>query len=69
MFEAFAIRVLEACSSVKQAAALLGLDWDTVQGIMKRAVDRGLERREMEQITQLVSTRSHSFEGTTTCQS
>jgi transposase len=53
MFEAFAIRVLQACSSVKQAATLLRLDWDTVQGIMKRAVDRGLERRETEQITQI----------------
>ena len=53
MFEAFAIRVLQACSSVKQAAALLRLDWDTVQGIMKRAVERGLERRETEQITQI----------------
>jgi len=51
MFEAFAIRVLQACSSVKQAAALLRLDWDTVQGIMKRAVDRGLDRRETDQIT------------------
>lgn len=50
MFEAFAIRVLQACSSVKQAAALLRLDWDTVQGIMKRAVDRGLDRRETDQI-------------------
>ena len=53
MFEAFAIRVLQACSSVKQAAALLRLDWDTAQGIMKRAVDRGLERRETQQITQI----------------
>ena len=53
MFEAFAIRVLQACSSVKQAATLLRLDWDTVQGIMKRAVERGLERRETEQITQI----------------
>jgi transposase len=51
MFEAFAIRVLQACSSVKQAAGLLRLDWDTVQGIMKRAVDRGLDRRETDCIT------------------
>ncbi len=53
MFEAFAILVLQACSSVKQAATLLRLDWDTVQGIMKRAVERGLELRETEQITQV----------------
>jgi transposase len=53
MFEVFAIRVLEACSSVKQAAALLRLDWDTVQGIMRRAVERALESRETEQITRI----------------
>jgi transposase len=46
MFEAFAIRVLQACSSMKQAAGLLRLDWDTVQGIMKRAVDRGKARKQ-----------------------
>lgn len=50
MFEAFAIRVVQACSSLKQAAELLRLDWDTVQGIMNRAVERGLQRRETEEI-------------------
>ena len=29
MFEAFAIPVMQALSSVKQAVALRGLDWDT----------------------------------------
>ena len=53
MFEAFAIRVLHSCSSVKQTAPLLQLDGDTVQGIMKRGVERGLERRETKQITQI----------------
>ena len=53
MFEAFAIRVLQACSSGKQATALLRLDWDTAQGIMKHAVDRGLERRETQPNTQI----------------
>ncbi len=47
MFEAFAIDVLKACGSVKAAAELLKLDWDSVHSIMERAVSRGLERREL----------------------
>jgi transposase len=41
-FEVFAIEVLQACRTVKAAAALLGLSWDAAQTIM----ERGLERRE-----------------------
>ncbi len=47
LFEAFAIQVIEACGNVKSAAGLLGLDWDSVHRIMERAVERGLERREL----------------------
>jgi transposase len=50
MFEAFAIQVIQACGNVKSAAGLLGLDWDSVHRIMERAVDRGLERRELESL-------------------
>ncbi len=50
LFEAFVIDVLKAASSVKSAALLLGLDWDSVHSIMKRAVDRGLYRREVDQV-------------------
>lgn len=50
MFEAFAIEVLQACSNVKRAAALLRLHWDSVQAIMERAVERGLERRSTEAV-------------------
>ena len=46
LFEAFAVEVLQACRTVKAAAALLGLSWDAVQTIMDRAVARGLQRRE-----------------------
>jgi len=53
MFEAFAIEVLQACGQVKSAASLLRLDWDSVQRIMHRAVDRGLERREVDEVTQV----------------
>jgi transposase len=50
LFEAFAIKVLTACSSVKRAAELLKLDWDTVHSIMSRAVERGLRRRSVEEV-------------------
>lgn len=50
MFEAFAIEVLNACSCVNRAAALLGLSWSSVHSILERAVDRGLERREVDDI-------------------
>jgi transposase len=50
MFEALAIKVLQAAANVKKAAELLGLSWDAVHSIIKRAVDRGLERRKLEGI-------------------
>ena len=50
MFEAFAIQVLQACSNVQRAATLLGLDWDAAHRIMERAVQRGLERRQLENV-------------------
>jgi transposase len=50
LLEAFAVKVLTACSSVKRAAELLKLDWDTVHSIMSRAVDRGLRRRSVEEV-------------------
>jgi len=48
LYERFAIEVLLACRSVSAAAELLGLSWDQLQAIMERAVERGLERRELE---------------------
>ncbi len=50
LFEAFAIEVLTACSNVKRAAELLGLDWQTAHGIMQRAVERGMKRRSVEEV-------------------
>ena len=44
-FEQVAIEVIQACSSVSAASKLLGLDWDATHGIMKRAVQRGMSRR------------------------
>lgn len=50
LFEAFAIEVLKACANVQRAATLLGLDWQTTHGILQRAVERGLERRELDDV-------------------
>jgi transposase len=50
---AFAFKVLTACSSGKRAAELLKLDWDTVHGIMSRPVERGLQKRSVEEVKQV----------------
>ena len=48
--EAFAIRVLNATQNVSAASKLLNMTWDQVNGVMKRAVKRGLKRRENEPV-------------------
>lgn len=53
LFEAFVIDVLQASSCTSRAAALLGLGWDSVHEIMKRAVDRGLTRRSVDEVKHL----------------
>jgi transposase len=53
LFESFAIEVLQACSSVKAAAELMRLNWHQVNEIKRRAVARGLERRESAPIKHL----------------
>ena len=50
MFEAFAIRVIQASANVKKAAELLGLSWDATHRIMEAAVERGLDRRKAEPV-------------------
>jgi transposase len=51
LFERFAVDVLLCARSVKQAAGLMGLSWDEVDHILRRAVQRGLSRREMESLS------------------
>jgi transposase len=53
LFERFAVEVLLASASVSQACELLGLSWDTAQELMRRAVERGLERRQLEDLKHL----------------
>ncbi len=50
LFESLAIDVMLAAKSLKEAAKLLGLSWDQVHHIQARAVDRGLARRDLEEI-------------------
>jgi len=50
MFEAFAVRVLQASSNVEQARQLLGLNWKGLHRIMERAVERGLAKRELDEV-------------------
>jgi transposase len=53
LFERFAVEVLLASATVSQACELLGIGWDTAQEIMRRAVERGLERRQLEDLKHL----------------
>lgn len=50
LFERLAIDVMKAAKSLKEAARLLGLSWDQVHHIQTRAVERGLIRRELDEI-------------------
>lgn len=52
-FERFAIEVLLACANVQAACGLLGIGWEAAHEIMKRAVARGLERRQLDQLRHL----------------
>ena len=53
LFERFAVEVLLASANITQACELLGIGWDTAQEIMRRAVERGLERRQLEDLKHL----------------
>lgn len=50
MFEAFAIRVLQAAANISEACKLLNVSWDQCDAMMKRAVERGMGRRQEESV-------------------
>lgn len=50
LFERFAIDVLNACKTNQKASKLLQISWDEMHYIKEKAVERGLERRELEGI-------------------
>lgn len=53
LFERFAIDVLLASASVSQACQLLGIGWDAAHQMMERAVERGLDRRQLDGLKRL----------------
>lgn len=53
MFEAFAVKVIQAARSYVQAMEILKVDWHTIQQIVQRAVDRGLLRRDTDEVKQV----------------
>jgi transposase len=53
LFERFAVDVLLASGSVSQACQLLDIGWETAQAIMDRAVARGLEQRQLDELKHL----------------
>lgn len=53
LMESFVIRVLQSCGTVKAAGRLVGLGVDQVDAVMRRAVRRGLLRREHEPMKHL----------------
>jgi transposase len=49
-FEDFAVKILLASASITQASEILDVSWNALQGIINRAVERGLLRRKKEGI-------------------
>lgn len=50
LFERFAMDVMIAAKSLKEAARILGISWDQVHHIQALAVERGLTRRELDEV-------------------
>lgn len=50
LFEKFAIDVIESAKNIKSAVKLLKISWKQIYNIQKRAVERGLSRREDETV-------------------
>lgn len=50
LMEAFVIQLLVAASNVKRVATLVRLDWHTVNDVIKRSVERGMQRRAEEPV-------------------
>src|ERR1035437_4944298 len=53
LMEAFVLKLLEACQNTKKVCSLCGLSWHTVNAIMIRGVERGMQRRQADPIEHL----------------
>jgi len=51
LFEGFAVEVLKVSEGISKARELLRLNWKQVNDIMHRAVERGMKRRQEEEIS------------------
>jgi transposase len=60
LFEARAIEVLLCARSISDASRLLRLGWESCESIMRRAVERGMQRRTIEEV-RLVGIDEKSF--------
>jgi transposase len=66
MMEGFILKLLEACPNTQSVARLTGLSWHTINGVMRRGVERGMSRRAREPIEHLgidekSTERGHSY--------
>jgi len=50
MFEAWCVKILGVASDIEKARGLLRLSWDSVQRVMSRAVERGMQRRQLTEL-------------------
>jgi transposase len=53
LMESFVLKLLEACQNTKKVCSLCGLSWSTVNAIMIRGVERGMQRRQADPIEHL----------------
>jgi transposase len=53
LFEVWAVTVLKSCATLIDGCVLLGLSWASAQSIMRRAVERGMQRRDVEPIARV----------------
>jgi transposase len=61
LFERFAITVLQSTSSITKGTALLRISWHQAQLLMRRAVERGLARRDCNEVIEHVGIDEKSF--------
>ena len=66
MMEGFVLKLLEACPNTQSVVKLTGLSWHTLNGVMRRGVERGMSRRAAEPIEHLgidekSTERGHSY--------
>ena len=62
-FEAVALKTIAASASIADAADILGIGWESAHDIMRRGVNRGLERRDADALQALGIDEKHYGKG------